>query len=529
MLHHYDERLAGRSDRSDRNDRMTRVAAQLAMPIATLTGLVAMALLARDTFDPLARERAALELARQQQINVQLASYDVFLAAAWRTLPLALAAGAGLVALVLIYRRWADVAAVQAHYAVQVLAARYQVPVPHTLTYSPHTSQTAPRAADVAHEAQASALTALGAPVAAEPVRASSFAELLEQNEVGKGNPLLLGVDLASGEQVHGSWLDLYSTAVAGLPGQGKTTSQRFLAAQSALHGARFVVCDPHAGAADDSLGATLDPLRSTYLCDVADNEAAILDAVRYVADIGEKRIHGQDDSRTPVILWLDEATRLLAHSKIGPELGELLERIAQQYRKRFVYASISGQIWTADRSGGSALRDSLASVLAHRMKRNQARLILPTAEAQQVERLEPGRALLWSASGTSRVLQIPNTTSNDIRRVAGLLTADAPAMPRLHHVAPTTTTTATPTPAPVAIELPTVSQTVAVADAATIPLGSPTTASPEAARAAALFLGGMTKPADLVRELRGVSSNQGSKYQQALIEVMELVRQGIQ
>lgn len=525
MLHHYDERLAGRSDR---NDRMTRVAAQLAMPIATLTGLVAMALLARDTFDPLARERAALELARQQQINVQLASYDVFLAAAWRTLPLALAAGAGLVALVLIYRRWADVAAVQAHYAVQALAARYQVPVPHTLTYSPHTSQAAPRAADVAHEAQASALAALGAPVAAEPVSAPSFAELLTVGQVGKGNPLLLGVDLTSGEPVHGSWLDLYSTAVAGLPGQGKTTSQRFLAAQSALHGARFVVCDPHAGAADDSLGATLDPLRSSYLCDVADTDAAILDAVRYVADIGEKRIHGQDESRTPVILWLDEATRLLAHSKIGPELGELLERIAQQYRKRFVYASISGQIWTADRSGGSALRDSLASVLAHRMKRNQARLILPTAEAQQVERLEPGRALLWSASGTSRVLQIPNTTSADIRRVAGLLTADAPAMPRLHHVAPTATPTATPAPAPIAIEMPAVSQPVAVADAATIPLGSPATASPEAARAAALFLGGMTKPADLVRELRGVSSNQGSKYQQALIEVMDLVRAGV-
>ena len=73
-----------------------------------------------------------------------------------------------------------------------------------------------------------------------------------------------------------------------------------------------------------------------------------------------------------------------------GDELAELLERIAQEYRKRFVFVCGSGQIWTAARTS-SELRDSFASAICHRMKRNQARLLLPTEEAATVERLVTG------------------------------------------------------------------------------------------------------------------------------------------
>jgi hypothetical protein len=256
---------------------------------------------------------------------------------------------------------------------------------------------------------------------AAQTIRVPTFGELLAQGRVGKGNPLLLGVDLESGEHLAGSWLDLYSTLVGGLPGTGKTTTQRYFAAQVALHGARFVVVDPHLGAADDSLGATLAPLEARYLTPAASDAADILRAVRLVASIGERRIQGQDDSRTPILLWLDEATTLLGHSRIGPELAQLLEQIAQQYRKRGVYACCSGQIWTAARAT-SELRDSFASAIVHRMKRAQARLILPTDDAQRVERLEKGQAVLWRTSGASTVIQVPNTTSADVQRVAAML-----------------------------------------------------------------------------------------------------------
>src|SRR5262249_7847986 len=155
--------------------------------------------------------------------------------------------------------------------------------------------------------------------------------------------------------------------------------------------------------AADDSLAATLDPLRGIFLCEPASEPRAILDLVRYVADIGEQRIQGRSRDRTPIILWLDELTGVLRRRDVGDALAELLEKIAQEYRKRYVYLSASGQIWTAARAT-SELRDSFASVICHRMKRSQARLLLPTEEAALVERLPTGRAVLWRTSGATSV-----------------------------------------------------------------------------------------------------------------------------
>ena len=45
--------------------------------------------------------------------------------------------------------------------------------------------------------------------------------------------------------------------------------------------------------------------------------------------------------------------------------------------------------------------------------------------------------------------------------------------------------------------------------------------------RAAQLFISGKN-PAEIVRELRGIKSNQGAAYQRALAEVHDLIRQGI-
>jgi hypothetical protein len=114
----------------------------------------------------------------------------------------------------------------------------------------------------------------------------------------------------------------------------------------------------------------------------------------------------------------------------VGPALAELLEGIAQEYRKVGVYASISGQIWTAERAGGSALRDSLASCLVHRMKRPQARLLVPADTATEVERLSTGRAILYRTSGQLDTLTIPNTTNADMKVVASLLSDQAASTP---------------------------------------------------------------------------------------------------
>jgi hypothetical protein len=401
----------------------------------------------------------------------------------------------------------------EAHKLVLMSDAQHRHPLPiQTLTYSPHYSNRIDQAAalpgDIARDAQ--------------PASVPSFADLLQQQRVGKGQPLLLGY--AEGAEVAGSWLDLYSTAVAGLSGTGKTTSQRFFAVQTALHGARFAVCDPHYGTGADSLGGTLAPLLSGCgLCDIADADQAILETVRMIDDMGQRRMSGQDRDTTPVILWIDELTALLGHSTIGPQLSMLLEKIAQQYRKRHIYASCSGQIWTAARTT-SELRDSFASVLAHRMKRQQARLLLPAEEAQQVERLPVGCALLWRTSGQVDTLHIPQTTGEDVQRVAGLLTASQPTMQRLRPMPETSQSEAVCMPS----EKPVSSQDVASNGAAYHAPQGDTALSAEAARVYGLFLDGKSL-AEIVYQVRGVKSNQGGKYQGALAEVQDLHRQAMQ
>jgi hypothetical protein len=344
----------------------------------------------------------------------------------------------------------------------------------------------------------------------AAPARVPTFADLLDRGRVGKGNPLLLGFE-AGGQELTGSWLDLYSTIVAGMSGTGKTTSQRSLACQTALHGAKFAICDPHAGAADDSLSATLAPLSSVFVCEPASSDKQILEVVRYVADMGRRRVEGKDSDTTPLILWVDELTALLGRSSVAEPLAELLEQVAQEYRKRFVFVCGSGQLFTASRTT-SELRDSFASVLCHRMKRNQARLLLPTDEAEQVERLSTGRAVLWRTSGATTTLQIPNTTAGDVQMVATLLaTPRHTDMPKgSQHVAHD-----------MPDSMPTGSQTYASGG-----LAYSAAASAEARRAHQMFMDG-ADPAAIVLTLRGIRSNEGKKYQVALAEILSLIGAG--
>lgn len=361
-------------------------------------------------------------------------------------------------------------------------------------TYAPHLSIRNDTAAllDQVQDTPAAALASI-----------PTFADLLARGRIGRGNPLVLGYDETDASEITGSWLDLYSTIVAGMPGVGKTTTQRFLACQTALQGARFAIIDPHAGAADDSLAATLQPLSSAFVCDPASSDKAILDVVRYVADVGARRIAGKDSDTTPLILWADELTALLGRSSVGDDLAELLERIAQEYRKRFVFVCGSGQIWTASRST-SELRDSFASVVCHRMKRGQARLLLPTEEASQVERLATGHAVLWRTSGATQAIVVPNTTAGDVRRTAELLTDNQPTMPRVS-----------------VVNQPHVSQ-VSAPDYS-VP-ASAKTLSPEAARIVGLFLEGKDAGA-IVTEVYGLPSKAGSPYLRRLSEVQAAIR----
>lgn len=282
---------------------------------------------------------------------------------------------------------------------------RIPAPVPHTLTYSPHYSNKSDGGAPVE------------LPEAIAPIfRVPTFRELMSGGELGHGR-FLLGY--ADGQAQWGDWKQLYSTAVGGMSGTGKSTTARFLLGQAALNGCQFVVIDPHADAGEESLAASLQPLRSHMLCDAASSDKGIIETARFVREIGRKRINGDSD-RTPLLVAIDETTALLSRSSCGSELSEMIEEIAQEYRKVGIFALCSAQIWLASRSGGSsALRDSFASTYVHRMKRKQAGLLAPSGTGAEIESLTPGSALLWQTSGDSQIVQIPLTLASDIVDIA--------------------------------------------------------------------------------------------------------------
>jgi hypothetical protein len=485
--------------------RWPAVAGLIAL-LALLVVCGVLALVSFNTLDPDVRAERARQQARAAMLDDQLRDLDVKVAAAWRVLPLLLVCAGATVGFVVIWRRWAAPTSIASHYTVKALQAEHQHPaVPQSLTYSPHYS----------HRGELAAPPALDA-IVRDVEGVPTFAQLLDRGRIAPGKPLLLGYEQVDGQELAGSWLDLYSTAVSGMPGSGKTTSQRFLACQTALQGAQFAICDPHAGATDDSLASTLAPLSSAFLCEPASRDKDILEVVRTVANIGRRRVEGKDSSTRPLILWVDELTSLLGRSSVAEPLAELLEQVAQEYRKRGVFVCASGQIWTAARTS-SELRDSFASVICHRMKRAQARLLIPTEEAEQVERLPIGSAVLWRTSGVTTVIQVPNTTAADCVRVGGLL-----ATPRLLNQPSGSHSEASLKP----LSMPNGSHLEANTEANPERLHSAPIRA-EAARVAQMFVDGMN-PADIVRELRGVKSNEGGKYQAALSEVLNLLREGM-
>ncbi len=510
-----------------------------ALALVLLAGLLAAVVLVdqlRTALDPLERQARAAELERQARAAEQLdrAGVSATVAAAWLVLPLALAGAAGAVALAVAYQRYGRPATIEARLHVEALRAVHQpgqAPlVPHHLTYSPRISggsgataaaQQLPAPSDQAAEPDTA------------PAGVPTFARLLGDGLIGPGRPLVLGAlsGRPGGEQlVRGGLGTLYSTAIAGLPGAGKTTTQRFVAAQSALSGARFVVVDPQAQAGDESLAATLAPLAGCQLCEPAETERAILDAVRLVADLGERRAAGRDADRRPVLLWCDEATGLLGHSAIGPQLARLLEQIAQRYRKVGIFASISGQIWTASRTGGSELRDSLASVLVHRLKRSQARLLLPAGEAAAAERLAVGQVLLWRAgAGSVESLTIPNTTAEDVRRAAQLVAgASATAAGGTAAAAPATSgqAAAAAPDAPAEAPQPDAGSVLEVllSSPPSAP-GSPSALPASVARALALFDAGDELP-KAIRAAFELDSSSGRAYSEARMQVETALRE---
>lgn len=372
---------------------------------------------------------------------------------------------------------------------------RSRIQLPQTITYSPHYSNKGLPPADAAP---------LALPAAAAP----DFWRLVEEHKL-PANGFLLGYDAQTNEPVIADWQQLYSALVGGQSGSGKSTAIRGILAQSALQGGQFLVVDPHYGAGEESLGASLDPLRGLMLADVASDDRGIVEALRYVVDVGRRRLAGAGD-HTPIVLIVDEVTALFQRSAVREELDSALRMIATETRKVGVYAFCIGQNFHGEIMPTTA-RDNFVSMYGCRMRKNIARVMSGNNEfAKIAETLTIGQAVWQAPSGETRVLAVPNCTQEHLARVASKIgthrsKAGFPsAFPMLSS------------------RFPHAQSGGVTAAAATN--GKPT-GNLKAERIIGLFREGKS-PRDIAQDVYGVKS--GRRYNDALDSIYEIIREAM-
>lgn len=302
----------------------------------------------------------------------------------------------------------ADGSAMAMQLAIAAQRAQWTVSdVPHHLTYAPKYNNRQ----DV-QQLPGSEQAALPAP------QPQSFWQLYSAHQLPE-HGFLMGYSLTDGGAINADWSKLYSALIGGKSGSGKSTLIRSILAQSALQGGRFLVLDPHFGSGDESLGASLQPLRHLMLTDVAGNDAQMRDAIGYVRDIGQRRLTGRDSDRTPIILVVDETTALLQRSSASGALVDALGEISQETRKIGVYAMCIGQNFHSN-VFPTTVRDCFVSMLSCRTGKRLARVQADDNEfGQTAAKLQRGQAVWMTPQGEMFTFAVPNCTANDLEMVA--------------------------------------------------------------------------------------------------------------
>lgn len=384
------------------------------LTVAALALLLALIVVLRDTLDPQARAAAAEAAYHRAAIAEAVQPLDILAAALWRLIPPALVIAVAGTGLAIAWRRWGWRESIAAGYAVRALQAdRPQLPASlHTLHYHPSSPSATPDRPRLTTTDEAA-----GDPPESEG--APTFRTLLDAGQLGRAadgraQPLILGYH--QGQAITGDWRSLYSSGLGGLQGSGKTWTATALLAQSALSGAQLVICDPHAGD-EESLAARVAPLALAYLCDVAEDERAILHAVK-LADAELQRRKQGDPDRTPLIVAIDEWSAL-RRGAVAELLPAFVEDFSTEGRKLNCHVMLLGQRW--DKSSVGDFRNTLASSYVHRMRPDEARMMTglhAAALPPDTLQLPPGVAYLLDTRGSLTRVQIPYTTPADIEAV---------------------------------------------------------------------------------------------------------------
>lgn len=250
-----------------------------------------------------------------------------------------------------------------------------------------------------------------------------TFQKLLTSGAIAPGKPMILGYE--DGQPIEGSFLDIYSAAVAGESGSGKTATLLFLIGSGLVAcGARYIGIDPHYPH-PKSLGFKTKPLWETGLMRMATYKDDMLVVLAEIERIIDRRLKQIDKNDTPVVLVIDELA-FLSKTSIGSQLAHTMERISTEGRKCSVYMLASSQTWLAARTGDSSVvRDTLTSAYVHRIKPKQANLLLQDKEeAEKVRKYvkQAGEVLFCPVNDDSTICRMPFTTEQDMELIARML-----------------------------------------------------------------------------------------------------------
>jgi hypothetical protein len=246
------------------------------------------------------------------------------------------------------------------------------------------------------------------------PGRVRSFYELLQSGEIAKGKPMILAEH--EGELLRGSWLDLFSCAVGGQSGSGKTGTLRSYVCQSVLQGFGVWIIDPHYPH-NESLQASLLPFIERGFVRVGLPVEICEEVTRTI----DRRLQKKESSEIPAILVIDEVLDIMTNC---PGAAQTIEKIGTQGRKCKVYGLFAGHSWLAAKTGGnSSLRDNLTAKIVHHMEKKQAKVLIDDSETtKQVQKLKVGEAFLKVIGKEPMAVKIHECVPSDVFRVAEIL-----------------------------------------------------------------------------------------------------------
>lgn len=324
------------------------------------------------------------------------------------------------------------------------------------------------------------------------------------------------------GERLTAPVSALCHVALCGATGQGKSNLLRLLLPQLQAIGARVVLTDPHYADIDPENGDDWRPIRQRLYLPPAVKPRDIDAMLDYMLAELDRRLELRNKGEkvgAPLFLAYDELPVIVDTVKDAPER---LGRILREGRKVAILTVGASQEFLVKTIGGSSgARDQYRTAYYVGGDRTSASALLDLpARTIDDGPLGHGVALLRSkATPAARLVRVPLASNAGVALLLGgyqvatvegesgyqVATADRPFGFQ-----------------PVANHMPESSQNVATSE--WLPSAA---VSPEAARAAQLFMQGLD-PAAIVLELRGITSREGGKYQKALAEVLDLIRQGM-